>query len=66
MTEITVRQVSYDLRGAAETTGLSVKTIQAAIAQGDLVANYVGRKPILRAVELDAWVASLPTERRAS
>lgn len=62
MTAITVAAVSYDLRGAAEATGVSVSTIQAAVAAGDLVASYVGRKPVFRAVELDAWVASLPNQ----
>ncbi|MBU4213915.1 MAG: hypothetical protein KJ792_04585 [Actinobacteria bacterium] len=66
MTAITLTAVSYDLAGAAGATGISERTIRDAIASGDLVANYVGSKatkPILRAVELDAWIASLPTTR---
>lgn len=59
--------VSYTLTGAVEATGISEDTIRAAIQDGSLIANFVGAKatkPILRAVELDAWISSLPTERR--
>ena len=59
--QITVAAVSYDLRGASDACGLSVSEIQKAISDGDLIANYRGRKPLIRAIELDAWVASLPT-----
>ena len=53
--------VSCRLEKAAEVTGISVSTIQKAIADGDLIANYVGRSPRILADELYAWVASLPT-----
>ena len=53
--------VSCSLDQAAKRTGLSKSTIQQAIRDGDLIANYRGRKPLIRAVELEAWVASLPT-----
>lgn len=63
---ITLSRVSYTLAGAVEATGISEDTIRAAIQDGSLIANFVGAKatkPILRAVELDAWIASLPTTR---
>ncbi|MBU4213916.1 MAG: hypothetical protein KJ792_04590 [Actinobacteria bacterium] len=66
MTSITLTAISYDLAGAVAATGISEDSIRAAIQSGDLVANYVGAKatkPILRAIELDAWIASLPTDR---
>lgn len=66
MTAITLTAVSYDLAGAVAATGISEDSIRAAIQSGDLVANYVGAKaskPVIRAVELDAWIASLPTTR---
>lgn len=63
---IALAQVSYDLNGAARATGLSVTTIKNAVRDGDLVPNYSGTKPVFRAVELDAWIAAMPTERRAA
>ncbi len=65
-TLITLARVAYSLAGAVEATGISSDTIRAAVADGTLVAHYVGEKaskPVFRAVELDAWIASLPTER---
>lgn len=63
---ITVAQISYTLDQAAAATGLGTTTIKQAIATGDLVVHYGGErasKPILRAVDLDAWIASLPTTK---
>ena len=68
-TRIALARVSYTVAEAVEATGISETTIRAAIADGALVANYVGTKaskPVLRAVELDAWIASLPTSRRTA
>lgn len=59
-------RISYSVAEAAEATGLSEDSIRQAIASGDLVAHYAGRrssKPLIRAVELDSWVAALPTSR---
>lgn len=52
---------SYNLAGAVAATGIGETTIKQAIAQGDLVAHYVGRKAVLRAVDLDEWIQSLPS-----
>lgn len=60
---IELKAVSYDTNGAVEATGLSKTTIQEAVATGELIAHYCGRKPVFRAVDLDAWIESLPTER---
>lgn len=64
MTTVQLANVSFDLPGAVVATGLSKTTIQNAVTAGELVAHYVGRKPVFRAVDLDEWIASLPTERR--
>jgi S-adenosylhomocysteine hydrolase len=64
--QITVAQVSYDLRGAATAAGVGVTSIKEAVDQGDLVVHYRGSKPLIRAVDLDAWVASLPTSRKSA
>lgn len=60
-TQITVHQVAYDTRGAAEAAGVGITSIKEAIDAGELVAHYRGTKPLIRAVDLDEWVAPLPT-----
>jgi hypothetical protein len=63
---ITLTRVSYTLSEAVVATGISEDTIRAAVADGSLVAHYVGAKatkPVFRAVELDEWIESLPTTR---
>lgn len=55
--------VSYDLAGAAAATGLSVRTLQDAVAAGALLVHYSGRKPVILASDLTDYIASLPTER---
>lgn len=65
-TGITFVKVSYTLVEAVVATGISERTIRDAIDDGLLVANYCGlksSKPVLRAIQLDAWIASLPTVR---
>jgi excisionase family DNA binding protein len=66
MSSIELKAVSYDLAGAAKATGLSDTTIRAAVDAKELVAHYQGRKPVFRAVDLDEWIRSLPTERKAA
>lgn len=59
--------VAADIPGCATATGLSETTIREAIAAGDLVVRYGGKratKPIVDAVELFTWIRSLPTTRR--
>lgn len=63
---ITLTRVSYTLPEAVVATGISENTIRAAVADGSLVAHYVGEKaskPVFRAVELDEWIQSLPTTK---
>lgn len=62
------RTVIYDFvaaekKIAAEKVGLSVKTLEEAQHAGELIAHYWGTKPVYRAVDLDAWIESLPTEK---
>lgn len=63
---ITYPRISYSLADAAEAVGLSSETLRLAIADGELIAHYLGTKPVIRAVDLDTWIESLPTERRSS
>lgn len=66
MTSLALAAVSYNMAGAIAATGIGETTIKGAISRGDLTAHYVGTKLVFRAVDLDEWVASLPTEREAS
>lgn len=63
MTSLALAAVSYNMAGAIAATGIGETTIKAAIKRDELVAHYVGTKLVIRAVDLDDWVASLPTER---
>lgn len=56
--------VSFDQAGAAAATGLSERTIRDAIRNGDLIAHYLGKKPVILRDDLAEWISSLPTERR--
>lgn len=62
------RAVVYDFvaaekKVAAAKVGLSPTVLERAQESGELVAHYFGRKPVYRAVDLDAWIESLPTEK---
>lgn len=63
MTALALAAVSYNMAGAITASGIGETTIKRAIADGDLIAHYVGTKTIIRAADLDEWIASLPTER---
>lgn len=63
MTALALAAVSYNMSGAIAATGIGETTIKKAIADGDLIAHYVGVKTVIRAADLDEWIASLPTER---
>lgn len=54
--------VAYSMADAALATGLSPETLRRAMRRNELIANYVGRKPIFRFDELQRWVRSLPDE----
>lgn len=58
-----VAPVSFDLPRAAAACGLSVRELQHAIRDGDLVAHYRGTKPLIEFEELKAFVRALPTAR---
>jgi excisionase family DNA binding protein len=60
-----VTVLAYTLTDAAAAVGLSERTLRDAIGEGSLTAHYSGRKPLIRPADLEAWLESLPTERRA-
>ena len=63
MTEL---RVAYDLASAAEACGVSTRTLQRAIADGNLTAHYPTTKVSILRTDLEAWIVSAPTARRAS
>lgn len=62
-THLTLSAVSYNMAGAVAATGIGETTIKKAIASDELIAHYNGNRQIFRAVDLDEWIQSLPTER---
>lgn len=62
MTALALAVVSYDMAGAVVATGIGETRIKKAIADGDLVGHYNGNKLVIRAVDLDEWIQTLPTE----
>lgn len=63
MTQLALAAVSYNMAGAVAACGISEATIKRALAADELIGHYVGRKLVIRAVDLDEWIRSLPTER---
>jgi excisionase family DNA binding protein len=50
---------------AAKTAGVGRTTIYEALASGRLSARKLGRRTIIRANDLDAWLAALPALKPA-
>lgn len=60
-------KIAYTYDEAAEATGFSTRTIQRAVAEGELVAHFrKGETPRIKKADLEAWVESWPTERRTA
>ncbi len=54
------QRVGYTKAEAAARVGLSVDSISAAIANGDLAAKKFGTKPLIAPKELARWFDALP------
>jgi excisionase family DNA binding protein len=57
-----MERLAYSLQDAADAVGIGLRTLQALIAKGDIIAVYSGRKPLVTADELKAWLGRLPSE----
>lgn len=66
MSTLALAAVSYNMAGAVVASGIGETTLKSAIAADELIAHYVGNKLVIRAVDLDEWIQSLPTERRTA
>lgn len=62
MTSPVFAVISYRVPDAVSATGVGESRIREAIRVGDLVAHYVGTKPVVLATDLFEWIESLPTE----
>lgn len=56
-----LEQVAYSRREVAELTSLSFETVRRAINRGDLPAKKVGRRVLVLAKDLDAWLDAQPS-----
>lgn len=56
------KKLSYTYDEAAAAVGVSSRTIRQLVADGDLTAKYIGRKPVIKATELSDWLDTLPSE----
>ena len=55
-------KLAYTYQEAAEATGISVEEIKKAVRRGDLIPSYPTTRPVIRAVELERWLESMPAE----
>lgn len=60
MTAQVEARLAYTVPQAADQLGISVDTVRKAIRTGELKAKLVGRKQIIRAADLGAWLSGLP------
>lgn len=63
MSDLTLAVISFTIPNATKATGIGRDRIIAACDSGDLACHWNGSKRVIRAVDLDEWIQSLPTER---
>jgi len=61
MSATDVRPIAVDVVTACGMVSLSRPTIDRAIRDGDLPVKYLGRKPLIRVTDLEAWYDALPS-----
>jgi excisionase family DNA binding protein len=64
--QIVESRVGYDYEQAGVMLSVSAKTVQRLVDDGELEAHYIGRLPRIHREELDRYLLSCPTSRRAS
>lgn len=55
-------KLAYTYQEASASVGVSVRSIQRLVERGEIAVKYIGSKPVIPAVELTAWMESLPSE----
>lgn len=66
MTGLALNAVSYTVPNAAKASGVGQKKIIAACDSDELPCHWNGPIRIIRAVDLDEWIQTFPTERRSA
>lgn len=56
-------RLSYNVADAAAATGVSPDVIRRAVRNGDIPVHYPTSRPVILRADLEAWLASTPTER---
>jgi hypothetical protein len=59
-----IERKAYTLAEAAAVCGVGLTVIKEAADRGELVKRYPTSRPVILADELEAWLRSLPSERR--
>jgi excisionase family DNA binding protein len=56
-------RLAYSIPEAALAVGVSESTIRRAVRSGSLPVKYPSGRPVIRAVDLEAWLDAAPDER---
>lgn len=56
-------RLSYNVADAAAAVGVSPDVIRRAVRNGDIPVHYPTSRPVILRDDLEAWLASTPTER---
>jgi hypothetical protein len=59
-----IERKAYTLAEAAAVCGVGITVIKEAADRGELIKRYPTSRPVILADELEAWLRSLPSERR--
>lgn len=57
------QKLAYSIQDAADQLGIGTSMLRQMIANSEIVARYIGSKPVVAHDELQAFLASRPTER---
>lgn len=60
---MTTQKLAYSIPDAAKQLGIGVSMLRQMITKSEIVARYIGSKPVIAHEDLEAFLASRPTER---
>lgn len=53
-------QLAYNVRSAAEASGVSEHDIKSALQAKELVAHVIGERVVITATDMEVWLSSTP------